>query len=636
MTVKTKRLHTIGGPEDLKKCSVEEMKEVAQDIRDVIIDVLPRTGGHLASNLGVVELTIALHYVYNLPLDQLVFDVGHQCYPHKLLTGRLKSFETLRQKGGMSGFPNPWESEYDNFYTGHAGTAVSMALGLAMGYKRLGKDRHVAAIVGDGSFCGLTFEALNHLGSLKKNMTVILNDNKMAISPTVGALSKYLNRIRTDDYYKYIIEEIKRGVNKLPMLGESLDQLGQKVLSSLEKNFLHGQFFRELGMRYYGPVDGHDLGELIAVLHKIRDFRGPVLLHVITQKGLGHPLAEKDPLKYYACSKPSAKPAKPTKPTRKYSQCFAEALARASKSDDRIMAITAAMAQGTMLDTFMRDRPDRAVDTGIAEAHAITLASGLEVAGMKPVVVIYSSFLQRAYDSVMHDICLQKGLSTVMAIDRAGLVGDDGPSHHGVFDVAYLRHLPRMIVAAPRDGEELEAMLEWALRQTAPVALRYPRGDAPALEYQNRTEIELGSPEILEKGERVAILAYGAMVEQAAAAVKILKENGIHPTLVNLRFVKPLSADKLRPILESHTLVVTVEDHVLMGGVGSALLELIQEHEITTGRIVRLGVPDRFITFAERLELLEMLELDGPGIARRILQENGVRQLVLDGGAVRP
>ncbi len=618
----TRLLHTLQSSQDLKKFSVENLGILAADIRQVILETLPKTGGHLASNLGVVELTLALYHVYDFPHDRLVLDVGHQCYPHKLLTGRLARFATLRQKGGISGFPSPWESEHDLFITGHAGTAVSTALGLAAANDVLGEKRKIVAVVGDGSICGLTFEGLNHCGELKKNLVVILNDNRMAISPTVGALSRSLNHLRSGEAYRHLVEEIKHTVQKLPVLGEKLEHLGDRVLHLLSANLIPGQFFNDLGFKYYGPVDGHDLPELIAMLHNVREIKAPVLLHVKTQKGKGSPDAERDPLKFYATSRPTAR--LPHRKPSSWSQCFADALTLAARENPRIIAITAAMAQGTKLEAFMKEFPQRALDTGIAEAHAVTLAGGLERAGLLPVVLIYSTFLQRSYDSIMHDICLQKGGVVVFALDRAGLVGDDGASHHGVFDIAYLRHLPRMILMAPRDGEELAAMLRWALIQNHPVAIRYPRGDVPDLGLPPPAAIESGVPEVLVRGERVALLAYGAMVEAAVRALPLLREHGLRPTLVNLRFAKPLLAEHLAPLLAGHEFIFTLEDHALMGGLGSALLELINSSGLESGRVVRLGIPDAFVTYADRDELLAMLKLDAKGIAATVMENIAV------------
>ncbi len=620
----TRLLHKLDLPKDIKSLTPEQRLIVCQDIRDVIQDVLPKTGGHLASNMGVVELTLALHIACDFPKDKLVFDVGHQAYPHKLLTGRLDRFHTLRQKGGLSGFPHPQESIYDTVITGHAGTAISTALGMSIAEDIKGTDGKVVAVVGDGSICGLAFEGLNHCGALKQNLIVVLNDNKMAISPTVGAFSRYLSRLRSNESYQFVMEEIKALVNTVPVIGESLDNMGKHILHTLQANLLEGQFFHELGFRYFGPVDGHDLDEMVQMIHNVREIKGPVLLHVLTRKGKGSLLAEADPYTHYAVPKPAKAG---TRKSKGWSQCFVEAIDRAAQKNDRVFAITAAMVQGTKLQNFIDHHPDCCLDTGIAEGHAVTLAGGLQANGVKPVVLIYSSFLQRSYDNIFHDICLQQDGFALFGIDRAGLVGDDGPSHHGVFDIAYLRHLPRMILMAPKDELELDAMVQWALSQGQPVAIRYPRGGVPELKLADGYQmpaIQAGKPELISRGKSVALVGYGAMVEHCMNAAELLeKEAGIHPSVINLRFVKPIDTDLLAAMLKDYELVVTVEDHALMGGMGSALLEVCQENKCFDGRIVRIGIPDRFIEYADREELLQELGMDGAGICARVIKEVG-------------
>lgn len=622
-------LSTLKLPQDLKKLSLDELNQLAGEIRQTIMDVVPKTGGHMGTNLGVVELTLAIHHIFDIPNDQLVFDVGHQAYPHKLLTGRFDRFHQLRQKDGISGFPSPWESPYDNFLTGHAGTSISTALGLAIGFEAQKQDRKVVAIIGDGSICGLSFEGFNQLGAQGKDVLVILNDNKMAISPTVGAFSKYLTRVRSEEYYQKTMTSIKESLLQIPVIGEPLEQLGEKAVQTMRDNLLPDHFFSEMGLHYYGPVDGHDLGELILMINKLKNMKGPILLHVLTEKGKGAKDVDKDPYKFH--TPPSVKKPKAKKKAN-WSQCFVKILMEEAEKNEKLFAITAAMAQGTQLEKFMEKFPDRSTDTGIAEAHAVTMAGALGYSGLKPVVLIYSTFLQRAYDSIMHDICLQKEGAVIFALDRAGLVGDDGPSHHGVFDIAYMRHLPKMVLMAPKDGGELAQMFKWAQYQNQPVAIRYPRGSVPELDIPGESqEIELGKPEILKKGERVAILAYGAMVEESLKAVRELEVDGFNITLVNLRFAKPLCIDSLRQILEDHETVITIEDHVLNGGVGSAVLEAIQEKGLTHGRIIRLGIPDEFVPVASRPEQMAMLGLDASCIATKVRQEMNVDQVVEQG-----
>ncbi|MBF0244457.1 MAG: 1-deoxy-D-xylulose-5-phosphate synthase [Planctomycetes bacterium] len=608
-------------PGDIKKLSPGELEILARDIRGVILDVLSRTGGHLASNLGTVELTLALHREFDFPRDKLIWDVGHQSYAHKIVTGRLERFQTLRSKGGLSGFPSPSESEFDPFFSGHAGTAVSSALGLSVGYALKGENRKVVAVVGDGSLCGLTFEGLNQAGALDQNLIIILNDNKMAISPTVGGLARTMNHIRIDEHYQSFMKDLKESIRNLPLVGESLEYLGERVMDVVKSNLLSGQFFREMGFRYYGPIDGHDLEELMLTLKGLRNVKGPILVHVLTTKGRGLEKAERDPETHHSNTRAAPQSKATGVEGVSYSRHFAGLLKREAAADERLYVITPAMSQGSRLGEIFRNMPERALDTGIAEAHAVTMACGLEHTGLKPVVIIYSTFLQRAYDSVMHDICLQKSGAVIFAIDRAGLVGDDGPSHHGVFDIA-LRHLPRMVLMAPRDGEELDAMFRWAKNCEHPVAIRFPREEIPVNLWDGpRSEIESGKPEILRHGEKVALLAYGAMMKQAAGACRILDGEGVKATLVNLRFAKPLCAEALRPLFEEHDFIFILEDHALCGGVGSALLELASDEGMKTGRIRRIGIPDDFVTFAERSELMEMLKMDANSLAEAVLKD---------------
>ncbi|MBF0196357.1 MAG: 1-deoxy-D-xylulose-5-phosphate synthase [Planctomycetes bacterium] len=612
-----KLLSTLSLPMALKGLGQEERMELAQEIREVIMDVVPRTGGHMGTNLGVVELSIALHTIFDFSHDRLVFDVGHQAYPHKLLTGRYDRFEQLRKKGGLCGFPTPSESAYDTFHTGHAGTSISSALGLAIGNEALEENRKVVAVIGDGSICGLSFEGLNHVGSRNKKLMVILNDNKMAISPTVGAFSKYLNKLRSGETYHTFLKDFKESLGSLPVVGEALEHMGEKTMDSLRDHLLPDRFFRELGFHYYGPIDGHNLEEMIPIIKNLSEVDVPVLLHIITEKGRGAKGASEDPYKYHS---PPAAPSSSKKKCQSYSHCFVKSLCKEAEKDEHVYAITAAMAQGTGLETFIEKYPERTIDTGIAEGHAVTMAGGMSVAGIKPVVLIYSTFLQRAYDNIMHDLCLQSEGNVIMALDRAGFVGDDGPSHHGVFDIAYCRHLPRMIVIAPKDARELGAMLEWSLEQDLSVAIRYPKGAIAEIDCDQPTKkIELGVPETLRKGESIALLAYGSMVIESMKAYELLVEEGVNITLINMRFAKPLHEKSYRDILESHDHIITIEEHVLMGGIGSALLELVNDQGIKTKNIQRMGVPDRFVTFASREEQFQEVGIDALSIKNKVL-----------------
>lgn len=612
-------LDSLALPEALREVSLETLEALAKEIRSRIIDVVPRTGGHMGTNLGVVELTLALHKVYDFQYDRIVFDVGHQAYPHKLITGRNPDFEKLRQKDGLCGFPSPEESHFDNFLVGHAGTSVSSALGLVLGYGMKKDPRKTVAIIGDGSMCGLAFEGFNQAGELKKNLLVVLNDNKMAISPTVGAFSKHLNRLRSGDTYTNLMKDLKSTLQQIPMIGDSLEGMREKMLLSLKEHLLSDRFFANLGFNYFGPVDGHNLEELIPMLENLKDHEEPVLLHVMTEKGKGAHGAEKDPYKFHSPPSPSSPKVSSKPKALGWSEAFTSMLHRQAEKDDSLFAITAAMAAGTKLEAFIKAFPERSIDTGIAEAHAVTMAGGLAVTGARPVVLIYSTFLQRAYDSIMHDVCLQPHCPVIFAIDRAGLVGDDGPSHHGVFDIAYLRHLPGMILMAPRDDEELELMFQWSLKQDQPVAFRYPRGSVPEFKFDSpRPAIEPGVPEKLKKGTGVALCAYGAMLPDALEAEVLLKSEGIDVSVYNLRFAKPLNRDAYEDIFSSHDLVVTIEDHVLMGGIGSAILELASQEGIDASKLLRLGIPDAFVAFMSRTEQLSALGLDGAGIAKAV------------------
>jgi len=609
-------LNKLNLPKDLDKLDISELKKLAAEIREVIIDIVPQTGGHMGTNLGVVELTIAAHKTFDFSKDRLIFDVGHQAYPHKLLTGRYDRFHTLRKKDGICGFPNPKESEYDCFLTGHAGTSISSALGMCLGFDAKKEDKKVVAVIGDGSMCGLAFEGLNQAGALKKDMMVILNDNKMAISPTVGAFSKYLNRIRSGELCQTIIKEVHETLHNVPVIGDRLEDFSEKALFKLRDNLLPpDRFFTELGFTYYGPVDGHDLDELLPLLHNLKDVKGPVLVHVLTEKGKGAPGADKDPYKFHS---PPSQPKVGCKAVT-YSQCFVDSLINEAKNDESIVAITAAMVQGTKLEDFFTQFPERAIDTGIAEGHAVTMAGGINYTGMKPVVMIYSTFLQRAYDNIMHDICLQEDLSAIFAIDRAGLVGDDGASHHGVFDVAYLRHLPRMIIMAPKDGTELSIMFNWALKQKDPVAFRYPRGNIPDLNLEKAdTPIEIGKPEMLIDGEEILIVAYGGMVRNSLEVVNELQNENINIGLMNLRFVKPLCSETFSEMCKGYHTLITIEDHSIQGGAGSAVLEMINENNLQINKVVRLGIPDKFIRYASVNEQLHNIGLDKSSLMDKI------------------
>lgn len=620
-----KLLDNINSPADLKRLSPDELPQLASEIRELIIDVVSRNPGHLASNLGVVELTLALHYCFDFQKDRLVWDVGHQSYVHKILTGRRQAFSTLRQYKGISGFPDRKESPYDQFTCGHSGAAISSALGLSCGDELLGKDRKVVVLVGDGAIgAGMSLEALNHAGDLKKNLLIILNDNEMAISNTVGAFAKYLTKIRSTPLYVDLKKEVRHVLNAFPLFGKTMEHLLERITDTLMKELSPGQIFVDLGFNYFGPVEGHNVQPLIETLNDVKLLNGPILLHIITEKGRGFEPASKNPERYHSagkfhlCNGTIIETAKGDKLS--YTNVFSDAIVELAATNNKIVAITAAMPDGAGLSTFKRRFPDRYFDVGICEQHGVGLANGLAATGLKPVAAIYSTFLQRAYDQVFHDVCLQeRGNGIVFALDRAGIVGSDGPTHNGVFDIAYLRHLPGMTLMAPKDGSELKAMLKLAIETDSPVAIRYPRENIPD-EFIDPSPkpFQIGEAEILREGTDGAIIAYGAMVYPSMNAANRLSEQGIEVTVINARFAKPLDKTTILNAVREYPVIMTVEDHCLLGGFGSAVLELVSDYGEDTRKIVRLGIPDRFIEHGPRDFILKNLGLDAEGIAKRL------------------
>ena len=616
-------LKCIKSPEDLRNLAMADMPELAQEIRERIVGVVSKNQGHLASNLGVVELTLALHYCFDFRVDRLVWDVGHQCYTHKLLTGRNDRFDTLRQAGGLTGFPCVGESEYDPFTVGHSGTAISTALGLVCAADNQDVNRHVVAVLGDGAVsAGMSFEALNHAGALKKKLLVILNDNRMSISETVGAFSEYLSRIRMTPVYADFKREIRELLNRIPVLGRTMEGALEYLKDALKRSMVPGQMFEELGFTYFGPIDGHDTDLLIKTLQDVKQKEGPILLHVLTVKGKGFDPAVTDPAKFHSAKafeyedgtlKEQALPSR-----RSYTECFSDALLDAAAKDKRVMAITAAMPDGTGLKKFQDRFPDRYFDVGICEQHAVGLAGGIAAGGARPVVAVYSTFLQRAYDQVFHDVCLQK-LPVILALDRAGVVGADGPTHHGLFDIAYLRNLPHLVLMAPRDGEEFAAMMEFALNHEGPVAIRYPRSSTPEQPLSPSLEpIGLGKPEVLRQGQEAALVAYGSMVQTACDAADLLAGDGIDAAVVNARFAKPIDVDALRAITSQAQVVATLEEHALAGGFGSAVLETLTARGAAPANVLRFGMPDEFVAHGDRNGLLAELGLDAQSVAARV------------------
>ncbi|MFH0940134.1 MAG: 1-deoxy-D-xylulose-5-phosphate synthase [Planctomycetota bacterium] len=624
-------LKHIADSADVKKIPMAYLPELAAEIRQKIDQTVQQTGGHLASNLGVTELTIALHRVFDFPHDRLIFDVGHQIYPHKLLSGRYHQFETLRQKNGISGYPNPHESEYDIFTTGHAGCAVSSALGISVGDRLMGRSRRCVAVVGDGALTsGLVFEALNHTGELKEDLLVILNDNGISISPTTGALSATCSNIRANHLFQHATTKGKALLEKIPYVGNKVEKLAEHALEAVNRatQTTPGAIFMDLGFHYYGPVDGHDIEMLARWLTEMKTIKGPKLLHVVTRKGYGLPWAAKDPIAWHGArpyevegTEARVKEGAPTSPP--YTKIISDAIVNLARTNEKIVAITAAMPDGTGLASFQKAFPKRYFDVGICEQHAISFAAALARSGLHPIACIYSSFMQRSVDQVMHEISLQDGLPVVLCLDRAGLVGDDGPTHHGIFDIAYMRSFPFMTLISPKDQPEAEAMVQWAVASGLPVAIRYARENVPSRPLaETLNPIQLGKGEIVRHGEKVAVLGYGSEVAQAmVAATMIEKQNGLKITVANARFCKPFDGQLLAELIATHDRVITAEDHQLMGGFGCAALETANDLGIDARKISRLGIPDRYIQHGPRAWQLAQCGLDAEGIVRAALAE---------------
>jgi 1-deoxy-D-xylulose-5-phosphate synthase len=611
----TPLLDTIATPADLKSLPFSRLPELAAEIRHELIDIVTRNGGHLGASLGAIELAIALHWVFDSPRDHIVWDVGHQAYAHKLLTGRRERFPTIRQEGGLSGFLSRDESEHDAFGAGHASTSISAALGMAVAISRSDDpDRRVAAIIGDGALTGgMAFEALNNAGILDLPFLVILNDNEMSIAPNVGAMSQYLDRVRTDPRYNRAKDELVRITERLPQ-GELLVELGKRWKDSLKEFIYHAMIWEELGFTYMGPIDGHDIRAIVHALRQAALVPGPVFLHVVTQKGRGFAGAENDRERGHAVSTPPKPGAPPSPP--KYQDVFAQTVIELARDDPRIVAITAAMPTGTSLAKFQAAYPERFFDVGIAEQHAVTFAAGLAAEGMRPVVGIYSTFLQRAYDQIVHDVCLQR-LPVTFAIDRAGFAGDDGRTHHGVFDISYLRCLPNLTIMAPRDENELRHMLKTALHHVdGPVAIRYPRGSGVGVATDEPLHaLPIGRGETLRTGPDIAILALGAMVLPAERAADLLAADGIDATVVNARFAKPLDERLILDLIERCGAIVTVEENVRAGGFGSAVLEFLSSRGLTVPARV-LAVPDRVFEQASQGRLRDLAGLSAAHVSQ--------------------
>ncbi|NFB32041.1 1-deoxy-D-xylulose-5-phosphate synthase [Clostridium botulinum] len=607
--------------DSIKSMSINELNQFSYDIREFLIDNVSKTGGHLASNLGVVELTLSIFNVFDLNKDKVIWDVGHQAYVHKILTGRKDKFNTLRQYGGLSGFPKKCESPYDVFETGHSSTSISAALGMARARDIKGENNKVIAVIGDGALTGgMAFEALNDLGFNKTDLIIILNDNQMSIAENVGGMSSYLSKVRLDPTYNKLKKEVNNTLNKIPNVGKGMARSLERVKNGIKQMIVPGMFFENLGIKYLGPIDGHDIKELSKVMKMAKDIKGPVLIHTITKKGKGYAYAEKKPDKFHGigpfdCTSGEIN----SKACLTYSGVFGEELTQIGKEDNRVVAITAAMKDGTGLRKFGETFPKRFFDVGIAEQHAVTLAAGIATEGLKPVFAVYSTFLQRAYDQILHDICIQN-LPVVFAIDRAGIVGSDGETHQGIFDLSYLSSLPNMTIMAPKCLREMKPMLKWALNENSPVAIRYPRGgDIKSLEMTPIKNIEKGEWEIICEEGDIAIIATGKMVQHAIIAREKLKEYGIKSTIVNANFIKPIDKELIKNFVKKGYKIVTVEDNVIKGGFGSLVLQYISELK-ANNTVLNLGFKDKFVPHGSTDILYKIEGLDPEGIVKNIIK----------------
>ena len=616
-------LDGIDYPRDMRKLALDQLPQLAQEIREEVISVVSEVGGHFASTLGAVELTLALHYVFDTPEDRIVWDTGHQTYAHKLICGRRGRLGTIRQLGGLSGFLSREESEYDTFGAGHAGTSISAALGMVEANALSGGKRKVVAVISDGGLsAGLTYEGLNSAGHLDRDLIVILNDNEHFIDPRVGAVSSFLSRQFTTDLGVRMQKNLSTLLKSLPS-GEHIKQVARKIRDSFLSLVTPGFLFESLGFQYVGPIDGHDIGAMVATLENVKKVEGPTLVHVLTKKGKGFALAEKDPIKFHGVTPfhvLTGKAKKDKSPVPSFTEVFGQALVRLAKDNPKIVGITAAMGSGTGIDKLQLELPERTYDVGIAEQHAVTFAAGMATEGYVPVVAIYSTFLQRGYDEILHDVCLQN-LHVVMALDRGGLVGADGPTHHGVFDFAYMRSIPNMVIMAPKDENELQHMLKTAVDHPGPISLRYPRGEGwnVTLDDEFRS-LEIGKAELLRDGTDLVIAAIGHTVIPALRAAQDLAPLGISAAVINARFVKPLDENLFRDLLTRVPRLITVEDHVISGGFGSALVEFLADDGLTGVDVKRLGVPDRFIPHGTQDELRKICGFDKDAIAQAALQ----------------
>ncbi len=620
-------LRTIESPDDFRDWPVDQLDKLAEEIRDVLTNLVATRTAHYASNLGVVELCLALHSVFDFRSDRLIWDTGHQIYPHKLVTGRYKDFGTMRTRGGLMGYPNPNESEYDLFMTGHAGASVSTVMGLRSGDELLGENnRHSVAVIGDGAFpSGIVYEAMNNVEHLQDKLLVILNDNKMSICPRVGGVGKYLDKLRTNPFYTGLKTEVVKTLNKMPVLGDPAERFLAQLKEGVKAGLHGGMLFEDLGFRYIGPIDGHNIGLLKKYLAMVKTMNAPVLLHVVTEKGHGVEPAAEDPVLFHTPpvikrERDRVVPIKKNSPPP-YTTFARDAIHQQIKKDRRVVVLTAAMCQGNKLEPVRETFPDQFFDTGICEGHAVAFAGGQAKAGLRPIVDIYSTFLQRSYDQIFQEVALQN-LPVTFMLDRAGLTGPDGATHHGVFDLGYMRIFPNMVVMAPGDGPEIAAMLDFSLQQDSPCSIRYPKTTATDIQ-RDRQPIELGKAEVLSWGTDAAIVCCGTQLADCIAAASLLQEEGIRVGVVNARFVKPIDKDVMRRVLTECSTVVTVEEGVLSAGFGSALTEFAADEGLSASHVHRLGLPDRFIEHGERAELLADFKLDSAGIAETIRQRTG-------------
>jgi 1-deoxy-D-xylulose-5-phosphate synthase len=627
-------IDTVKDLSNLRKLKLIDLPIVAKEIRDEIISTVSKNGGHLSSSLGAVELAIAIHYTFDTPRDMVLWDVGHQAYAHKILTGRLRSFSTLRRLGGLSGFPNKDESpENDIFTSGHSSTSISTALGLVLAKDLNNENNKIVVVIGDAALAGgMAFEALNHAGHLKKNLIVILNDNELSISKSVGALSRYLNRIITNPAYNKIRRDVERVLKRIPRFGFRAYRAARKLEEGLKNLLIPGMLFEEMGFRYFGPIDGHNTAQLINVFKNTMNLDEPILIHVVTKKGKGYKPAEDNPGTFHSTGPFDIATGLPTKKNLKetFTEAFSSKIIELAQNNPKIVGLSAAMIDGTGFNSFAKLFPERFFDVGIAEEHAIGLGAGLARGGFRPVVCIYSTFLQRAYDQIIHDVCLQN-LPVVFCLDRAGIVGEDGPTHHGLFDIAYLRHIPNLVVMAPKDTDELKSMLTFAVKHSHPVAIRYPRGSMPMLSNEahiilarhgtDNGSIETAKAEIIKKGKDLAIIAIGPMVYTALETAALLMKKRIDAAVINARFITPLDGEIMENICCSTKKIVTIEEGVLEGGFGSAVLEFLERENISGIKVRRIGLPSRFIEHGKREELFQKYNLTPDAICDVIMRE---------------